>query len=512
MSDDRSRDIDRDLLVSHLSGPIRVLLPTVVLVVTYPVILHRAGVEVLGVWSLLSIVMAYTSLLDVGFTSVLTKEMATGARELNVERLAVWRKAASECYLLGGAILTVLCLLVASRFDALGVPTRFQKPVLLGSVCLVLATVCQLLLRLELSVYKAHHRTYVEQWVLALSAVIMYLIGLAGALVGRPIEGLAFGALLANAALYSWARLAVRRNFAQLFDAMGRASRPVRLSDVRDLAHAGKHFFSLAVVFVAREPVFRILVGWTLGASAVGVYDIANRVPMLIRELGASGSQALFPGLARSSALPRSNELETRRLLRTAMFYLLAIGATGLAFFAVNRELIVALWLGKDSPVGLSSAALMMSGWWALTLFNVPFFWFLQARGFEKPLANSVWFHTAALLIVVGIMRPHLASLTQLLWIWILTGVTTQAYIYVVAERAGGLTRAVFFDKTTSLYLFSWLLVSVVGVCLNGRQSSTVTRLLYAALWGAVYALVCGPSLWKLRPGRWGLSAHAADA
>ena len=94
MSTDHGKDIDRDVLVSHLSGPVRILVPTLVVMVAYPVILRRGGVEVLGVWSLLSIVMAYTSLLDIGFTSVLTKEMATAGVGLDVERLSAWRRAA----------------------------------------------------------------------------------------------------------------------------------------------------------------------------------------------------------------------------------------------------------------------------------------------------------------------------------------------------------------------------------------------------------------------------------
>jgi len=500
--EDRHADIHRDVRLSHLVGTLRILLPTTVVFATYPVLLRRAGLEVLGVWSLLSTVVGYTGLLDIGFTSVLTKAMATGTRELDVARLAAWRRSAAASYLVGGIALAIGGLLVGSHLAAVGVASRFQRAVMIGLVSLILATVCQLMMKLELTVFKANHQTYVEQWVLSLATTLTYLAGLIGAYLDRPIEALALGALVSNGLLYVWVWTGARRTFPDLFRALASASRPIRVADFRDLVRHGKHFFSLSLVFVVREPVFRLLIAWILGAGALGLYDIANRTPMFIRELGASGSQSLFAGLARTDS--SAGRGETERVLRAALFYLLAIGGTGLAFFAVNRDLVFSVWLGKGAPSGLSLSGLLMAVWWGITLLNVPFYWLLQARGLEKPLANSVWLHAASVVAVVAVARPSLHSLPAILAVWIVTGIATQLYIYVLAERATHLTTAILLDRNVLLYLICCLILVCAGVWVQGRwvHVSLPSLFVFALSWLSAYGLVCGPPLWKVRPVR----------
>ena len=499
---DRHADIHRDLRLSHLVGTLRILLPTTVVFATYPVLLRRSGLEVLGVWSLLSTVVGYTGLLDIGFTSVLTKAMATGSRELDVARLAAWRRSAVAGYLVGGVALTISGLLVGSHLATFGVAARFRHAVMIGLVGLILATVCQLMMKLELTVFKAHHRTYVEQWVLSLATTLTYLAGLIGAYLDHPIEALALGALVSNGLLYSWVWVAARKTFPDLFRALASASRPIRMADFRDLVRHGKHFFSLSLVFVVREPVFRLLIAWILGASALGLYDIANRTPMFIRELGASGSQSLFAGLARTDS--SAGRGETERVLRSALFYLFGIGGTGLAFFAVSRDLVFSVWLGKSAPPGLSLAGLLMTVWWGITLLNVPFYWLLQARGLEKPLANSVWLHAASVVAVVTLGHSSFHSLPTILAVWIVTGIATQLYIYVLAERATQLTTKLLLNRDVLLYLTCCVMLACAGVWMQSRwvYASLPGMFVFALSWLLAYALLCGPALWKLRPER----------
>src|SRR5205823_14840623 len=132
----------------------------------------------------------------------------------------VWRKSAEASYLLGGLVLAIGSLIVGTHLEAFGVPARFRQAVMIGLVLLVVATVCQLMMKLELSVFKAHHQTYVEQWVLSLATTLTYLAGLVGAYLDRPIEALALGALVSNGLLYIWVWAAARKTFPDLFRAL----------------------------------------------------------------------------------------------------------------------------------------------------------------------------------------------------------------------------------------------------------------------------------------------------
>jgi len=490
--------IHRDLAVSHVLGPVRILLPAIALFITYPILLHRNGLAVLGVWSVLSTVVTYTSLLDIGFTSALTRAMAEGNRGVSISRVAAWRISASVIYLIGGALLCLVASvgLIVIPLHSVGV---LRREILASVLLLVLAAVCQLLAKLELTVFRAHHQTYVEQWSMSVATTVTYLVGLIGAFLFHPVFFLAAGCLFANASLYTWVRWAARRRFHAFFAEL-RATHPrMSLAAVRDLIEHGKHFFSLSLVFVIREPVFRLLIAWELGANVVGAYDIANRVPMLIRELGASGSVALFAGLSRLE--PAAHPGEVLELLQSAFFYLFAIGGTGLAGFAVWRDTLFALWLGKVAIPGLSHYALLTALWWAITLINVPFFWLLQAWHREKSLGLSVWLHTILLFVAVFLVPDLARDLTSMLTLWIVTGLGTQLIIFWVAELDSGMTSRVLLDHRVLGYAVCAALITAGSVWLGGHLSGGgLFSHWVQTCWLAAYALVCGPFLWSLRP------------
>ena len=500
MNDDRRREIERDIHASHLAGPIRVLLPTAVVFFTYPLLLRTSGIGVVGVWSILSSILTYAGLLDIGFTGLLTREMASGLRsDAEARRIARWRAAAARVYLIGGVALVCVALSAAAVIAAVRTApvtsVYSDARLLLSVIAMMIAAVLMLMTKLELTVFRAHHQTYAEQWSTALSLVATYLLGWVGILLGYPIEGLALGAVFAYGAAWLIARRVGTRRFGDFFARMAEHRGSSTLADVRDLVDQGKHLFGLNVAFVLREPLFRLALGAGLGVAAVGIYDIANRVPMLIRELGAAGTPSLLPSIAR---LTRDKDRETARAMVTnALRYSLVLGGAGLAFFAVNRELLFRLWLGSHPPQGLAAAALVMTVWWGITLLNAPFFWMMQARGLERQLAIAVTLHIGGLLCVVPFLRSAGVPLTGWLVAWTLAGIATQLYLYVVAERRTSLVRPILLAPSVLAFVAISVAAATVGVRFAPQfpAGGVALRasLVFAVLWMAVYAVLLGP-------------------
>jgi O-antigen/teichoic acid export membrane protein len=490
--------IRRDFLVSHIGGPLRVLLPTLVVLVTYPAILRQHGVAVLGVWSVLSSLLSYASLLDVGFVPLLTREIAGGAVERDSARIDSWRKAAQAVYAVGGAALIVVAAGVAWALTSLGVTldgVYSNAGILLAVLLLLLATVFLLLAKLELSTFRALHRTYVEQWSLAAATIGTYAAGWIGIALGRPLEWLSLGACLSYAAIFAISFRLSRKAFPELWSRLSASRSPLEWAHVRELVRHGRDFFRLSLVFVLREPVFRLLLATSLGAAAVGVYDVANRVPMLIRELGVSGSTSLLASLSRAAAA--GDRDLTRRLMRSALRFALLIGGSALALFAVSRELVLELWLGAPLPPLLSSAALVMTAWWGITLLNAPFYWLLQAHGAERALARAVGLHILGLVVALPLLRLANAGLVQWLVVWLATGLATQLYLYVAEQRTTGLTRPVLLDP--SVVAFVVLTVGTVAAGVWGASALPIDRSgrpLAVAAWLTLYAILLGPAVW----------------
>ena len=512
MTRDRRGEIERDVRYSHLAGPVRVLLPTAVVFFTYPLLLRTAGIGVVGVWSVLSSILAYAGLLDVGFTALLTREMASGVNtDRDARRVARWRSAAARVYVIGGIVLVSVEVAVSGviiAWRAAPITSAYPNVSLLSAViALTIAAVLMLLGKLELAVFRAHHQSYAEQWATAMSLTATYVIGWIGITLGRPIEGLAVGAIVAYGATFVVARAASRRRFADFFERIRPYSSTTTRADVIELVAHGRHLFSLNVAFVLREPIFRVALGSGLGVAAVGVYDIANRVPMLIRELGAAGTSSVLPSIAR---LTRDDDRRSAiAILESALRYALLFGGIGLATFAVNRELLFRLWLGANMPAGLESASLLMTVWWVITLLNAPFFWMMQARGLERQLAKAVALHILGLLCAVPFLRWSHASLLMWLTVWTVAGLATQAYLYVVAERVTALVRPVLLTRSVSMFIGVSVIAAATGVAMSpGLGSDHVTfraAAIFVVAWMAAYAVLISPIVFK-----WiGLLRHA---
>ena len=493
----RFGDGRRDLLLSYVGGPMRIVLPTAVLFVLYPWVLREHGLAVIGVWGLLSTFVSYGGLLDAGVSPLLVRELARGPDDVAVDRLARWRATASYVY---AACAAVFALVALSVIMVLGAPreTGYSRAGLaITVVALAAGLVVHLLARLDLCLFRAQGRTYAEQWALSLSSAGGYAIGAGGLLVARPLEGLAVGFLVGSSGLLVWTRFAARRAFPALYSRYHIRRFAISSADVRSLWTHSRHLASLTAVFAVREPLFRLLLASAAGVSAVAVYELASRVPMLIREIGASGGQSLLGPLSR---LGPAHE-HTTELVRNSLTISLFLGGTGLAFFAVARVAVLEFWLGSITTE-LATAALIMAGWWALTLINVPFFWLLQALGREKDVARAVWLHVIGLVAATPLLLWSDASTLAWMLAYALSGLTTQIYLYGVVERTTGLTRRVVLDTRFLLAIGGAVAVVLVGVRLAPVASTLVSGpwLMFAATWLLAYLTVTTPLLlWASR-------------
>ena len=77
MSYDSSRHglhIRRDAGSAAMLGPLRLIVTTIGTLILYRVVLARAGLDIIGIWSMLNVIGTLISLVDVGFSQVLTRK------------------------------------------------------------------------------------------------------------------------------------------------------------------------------------------------------------------------------------------------------------------------------------------------------------------------------------------------------------------------------------------------------------------------------------------------------
>ena len=488
---------------SIVVGPFKFLVPIIGYAIFYPLILQKFGMEVLGLWSLMATVFAYFTLADVGFSQLLARE---AGHDVSNDRLAHVRcdfGAAQRAYLaICVAGLTMLISLAFFDHRAFSFVSHVYDAdgLFVSMAILVVASVVKLSSKLQAAVLAALNDNAFIHIVLAITPIATFGIALVGTLLGRPIEGFALGHLLSNvseACLYQW-RLWARHPRWQA------VRQPISCSDtirrVKGLVQRGFFLYTVSLGGAIRDPIFRFAIGIVFGFSGVGVYDIGMRLTRTTREIIATGFQVLYPTLAYFSRV--KDRQNAAKVMRLSLIVLLAAGFGALGTIIAFAEPIYIVWL-EDVPAGLVGTTKILALWNILTIANIPFWFLLQVSGHERIAALALWLHTGAvLLFLVPLASLLTLNLEDMMVLWTVTALVTQAIIYYSCHHKLGMLYVVIGDVRIGIVMFTGTLFTIVMFSLpsidnqDGELMGGLALLSNFVASAGVYLAVVIPVMW----------------
>ena len=427
----KRKAVHRDSVLTVLVGPLKFVIPTLAYALLYPLMISKSGMQVVGVWSLLVAIGTFISVVDVGFSQLLTREIGSDLDIATIREAHADYTASVRAYCLLLVVLVVTWFLFRDWGLRLFGGVYPPWPLTVSVVLVVLGAVLQLVGRLESAILSAYQDNYVVQVVTGVSPIFTYSLALIGALLLRPIEGLALGTVVSG--LVTIAALRIRlasrhHDWVSVSSPQSAAETKKRLSG---LVRRGWYLYGSSVGLFVRGPVFRFVVAAALGLQATAVFDIALRLTQTVRDLIASGFNVLYPSFA---FLHRNNDREgIIELMQVSLLVLLPLGAAALGVLAGSADQLLGLWLGNYPP-DLPASTRILSLWQVLTLANVPFWFLLQASHHEKVAAVSVWVHTVAVLLAYPVQRMLHCGVVGLIVYWTLTAILTQGLIYFYVQ------------------------------------------------------------------------------
>lgn len=451
-----SLEVRRDSGVTALLGPLQLFVATAGTLMLFRIVLVRSGLEVIGIWSMLNIITAFLSLMDVGFSQLLMREIhIADAREKTASRL-LDKRTAEQAY----RILLWCVVFPGSLLMGWLIPSIPYDRVRFTAALAMIAwgAIIQLQGKLEAAVLAAYQENTYVQAVTTAGIFVSLAVAIAGACLDVPIEGFALGGLLSAVLVL---RL-LRRRVACHGLVMPSCEPTVSASLERLIrfAREGSYFFSMSIGAILREPCFRIIIASLLGVQALGAYAIGFRASVVTRDSVAGGFSVLYPALASLNRAGNRKDMES--LQAVAMIFLIALGSVALGCLYGFAEPLLTLILGS-LPEGVVTATRILVVWNMITLFNVPFDYLLQATGHEKASAASLWIHTLAILLIWPLKGVLQVDLKGLLVYWTATSIATQLIIfYFVQTRIQGfwpILRLRPVAETMFLALIYWVIV-----------------------------------------------------
>jgi O-antigen/teichoic acid export membrane protein len=394
-------------------GLVSFVVPSLVLIVAYPLLIHRIGADAFGVFVLASGLAASMALLDPGLTPATThfvaKDMAAGLREEAARAITTSLVLYLAIGLVGSAAIWLASPWLASTFAGTAVDRDAAAWVFrLGAVQIesyFLINVCA-------GTFKGLHRFDWAALVISALAIASYGPAiLASVIWGSDLERiiLAYTAGYVAVAALSVVLLVIA---ARRYDVPIAKVRP-SMATLGRLVRFGVFMLGNSVASFLLNQIQRFAIGAMIGPAAVTVYQLATTIPSKAAALVAAATESLFPF---ASSSPSRAELR-----RT---YLRMLGASALVAFVLLATLTVARgpildwWLGaKTAAAAADVLPLFAAAFFFLSLTPAPYY---LANGMGKPHLNMACYLldgvANVVLLVILILLPGGLTLAKVGW------------------------------------------------------------------------------------------------
>ena len=469
--------IRRDLRLSYLLGPFRIVVPILGYIILYPVILSRYDASILGLWSLLAVIPQALSSIDFGFSLVLTR-IVGGAEGQDRDAAAAKYRTAQKVFLLIWPILILLavgiCIAVPMGHLNYSVPGIQFSIILLAAAIIV-----QRLAALDMAILNGLGDNYFTHSVAVWTPILYFGTAVGGALVGMPIEALSVGFLAASAMSWWAYRRRLRKRHGDWVQTV--RSPAVAAGSIRALMREGWLLYAASLGIMLRDPILRYSIGLSIGLDAVAIYEVAMRLGRIGRDIVTAGFSALYASFAVLIRQQETNEL--REITNTAMLLLCLFGGGLIGGTFLFAPTLLHFWLG-DIAEQMVTPTRIVCVWAAITLLNTPFWYQLLAGQSERHAARAIWLHTLSVALIVPAALWLDFGLDSVLLYWLAGSILTQVYLFYYAEKLYGLVIATF----SSAAIATVIVVQLLSVALLLALISTGTLTPFVAT--AVFALI----------------------
>lgn len=315
----------------------------IVTFVLSPIIVHRLGNTLYGVWSLITATMSYLALLDLGLRGAITRYVARDLTKRDYEN--VEKTIASGLAL---RLLTAAVIIVSAAVLAIALPGLLHVPLELHQATKIALLIAGGTLANQMvggifgAVLASEHRFDVISWITILQTIIRASTVYAVLMMNRGIVAVAiceFGAVaVSSILLFGFAKK-------QIPQVSFRLMKPDRSM----LSEIWRFSSGVFLINICQQVIYytdNLVIGVTISAAAVTFYTIGGSLIEYVRQIVSSLTTTLMPLASKLDAEGDTGQLRTL-LVRGSQASLLIVLPLAATLTTRGKEFI-SIWMGAQ--------------------------------------------------------------------------------------------------------------------------------------------------------------------
>jgi len=432
------------LRLNMVSGTVTTVINAIAIAVAFPIYLHFLGYEKYGVWLVLSVVLSFAQLGNLGIGQAVTKLVAEEYGRGDTEGIQRYVTTALALLCLSGTVALVVILVLRNQIiAAFKLSDENARMVLwllpyIGILSIYIFVVQVLnatlsgLGRMDLANYTQSFGRIVA---VTVASVLLYS--------GRGIESLLIGNTLSYVFVHVVSLICIWR-IAHI--------RLLRIKNLdtqryKRLLRFGSTVFGGSLISMLYSPFNKLMLSRYAGVSTIPIFEIAFKGSMQVRNLIAAALRALMPEISRISGnTSRYAKDRISQINRRAMNLIFLFGIPMYGILAIFSPLLLRAWLGDGFVETMPGVFRIMLIGTFLSLLGVPAYQILMGIGRVRFCLGSFVISSVINVTIVVTIVAFYKTLT------------VQNLAYSLIFAAGGST----------IYLF-WQLVRSY-VCISGSK------------------------------------------
>ena len=332
------------LRINMASGAITTVINSVTLVVAFPIYLHFLGYDRYGLWLVLTTVLSFAQLGNLGISKAVMKLVAEEYGRGDIEGIQRCITTALSLLLLSGmVVMTVILVLknqIIGAFKLTGENAEMISSLLPYIGCL---SIYVFIVQVLNAVPSGLGRIDLSNYIQSLGRIVAVTIATILLYTGRGIESLLIGSVLSYVFIHVASLICIWRIV---------HIRILRLKNL-DVQHGktilrfGGAVIGGSLMNMLLSPFNKLMLSRYAGVSAIPIYEIAYRGSMEVRSLVEAGLRALMPEISRIGA-NMTTEAKDRiaAINKQSIKLILFAGASLFAVAFIFAGLLLKVWLG----------------------------------------------------------------------------------------------------------------------------------------------------------------------
>ncbi len=419
------------------SGVAAATINTIVMIIAYPVYLYFLGYEKYGIWLVLTTILTFAQLGNLGISPTIMKLVSEEYGKKNIDSVQKYVTTALILLCVTGTIALIIILIFKNQIISLfKLNDENAKTALWLLPYVAFLSIYIFIVQALNAVLSGLGRMDLSNYIQSFGRIITVVIAAPLLFLGYGIESMLISSVLSYVFIHILSFICIRR----IINLRLLNFKNMDFKCIKRILFFGSAILGGSLISMFLSPFNKLMLSRYVGVSTIPIYEIAFNGSMQVRALVESSFRALMPEISRIGA--NMNEYAFGRIksiYNRAVKFVFILGVPLYTFLIIAAPLLLMIWLGDRFVPSLPSSFRIMLLGTFLSLLGVPAYYTIMGIGrVHLNLGAHIVQALINILIIFGVLT--------------VSAVTIHAVVWSSAIAMGGATLYLFWQKKHTLH------------------------------------------------------------